>query len=92
MRLIDADELIKRIGKWMPKDPCGKEQTIEEVVATDIAVSVCMEIEETPTAFDKEKVIEELNGEIELCVTHPLYPGRYIKKSRAIEIVEKGGG
>ena len=60
MRLIDADELIKRIGKWMPKDPCGKEQTIEEVVATDIAVSVCMEIEETPTAFYKEKVIEDL--------------------------------
>ena len=64
---------------------------IEEVVATDIAVSVCMEIEETPTAFDKEKVIEELKGEIELCVTHPLYPGRYIKKDRAIDIVEKGG-
>lgn len=64
MRLIDADELIKRIGKWMPKDPCGKEQTIEEVVATDIAVSVCMEIEETPTAFDKEKVIEELRSEV----------------------------
>ena len=48
-------------------------------------------IEELPTAFDKEKVIEELKGEIELCVTHPLYPGRYIKKDRAIEIVEKGG-
>ena len=60
MRLIDADELIKRIGKWMPKDPCGREQTVEEVVATDIAASVFMEIEETPTAFDKEKVIEEL--------------------------------
>lgn len=44
-----------------------------------------------PTAFDKEKVIEELKSEIELCVTHPLYPGRYIKKSRTIEIVEKGG-
>lgn len=91
MRLIDADELIKRMRKWMPKDPCGREQTVEEVVATDIAASVFMEIEETPTAFDKERVIEELNGEIELCVTHPLYPGRYIKKSRAIEIVEKGG-
>ena len=75
----------------MPKDPCGREQTVEEVVATAIAASVFMEIEETPTAFGKEKVIEELNGEIELCVTHPLYPGRYIKKSRAIEIVEKGG-
>ena len=43
------------------------------------------------TAFDKEKVIKELKGEIELCVTHPLYPGRYIKKDRAVEIVEKGG-
>ena len=48
-------------------------------------------LEEVETAFDKEKVIEELKGEIELCVTHPLYPGRYIKKNRAIEIVEKGG-
>ena len=63
MRLIDADELIKRIGKWMPEDPCGREQTVEEVVATDIAVSVFMEIEETPTAFDKENVIEELRSE-----------------------------
>lgn len=43
------------------------------------------------TAFDKEEVIEELKGEIELCVTHPLYPGRYIKKNRAVEIVKKGG-
>ena len=48
-------------------------------------------LEEVETAFDKEKVVEELKGEIELCVTHPLYPGRYIKKNRAIEIVEKGG-
>ncbi len=63
MRLIDADELIKRMRKWMPKDPCGREQTVEEVVATDIAASVFMEIEETPTAFDKEKVIEELRSE-----------------------------
>ena len=70
---------------------CGRVQTAEERVASDITASVCMEIEEAPTAFDKEKVIEELKGEIELCVTHPLYPGRYIKKDRAIEIVEKGG-
>ena len=91
MRLIDADELIKRIGKWIPKDPCGKEQTIEEVVATDIAVSVCMEIEETPTAFDKEKVIEELKGQIELVSYNPMTAGRYIKKDRVIKIVEKGG-
>lgn len=52
---------------------------------------VLQTISDCHTAFDKEKVIEELKGEIELCVTHPLYPGRYIKKSRTIEIVEKGG-
>ena len=94
MRLIDADELIKRIGKWMPKDPCGKEQTIEEVVATDMAVSVCMEIEETPTAFYKEKVIEELKKR-----SHNYYPSidhyclshKAVNLKDAIEIVEKGG-
>lgn len=94
MRLIDADELIKRIGKWMPKDPCGREQTVEEMVATDIAASVFMEIEETPTAFDKEKVIEELNTE-----RNPIYREdgslmsnkTYISIDNAIEIVEKGG-
>ena len=44
-----------------------------------------------PTAFDKEKVIEELRIEIHLTVYDPMLAGRYIKKERAIEIVEKGG-
>ena len=102
MRLIDADELIKRIGKWMPKDPCGKEQTIEEVVATDMAASVCMEIEETPTAFYKEKVIEELRemqSHSKLCknqcgftsTEYFDYMGAEVAYGTAIEIVEKGG-
>lgn len=96
MRLIDADELIKRIGKWMPKDPCGREQTVEERVATDIAVSVCMEIEETPTAFDKEKVSENLNDtkdyphddSVEEIISTKIW-NKAIQK--AIKIVEKGG-
>ena len=107
MRLIDADELIKRMRKWMPKDPCGREQTVEEVVATDIAASVFMEIEETPTAFDKEKVIEELvelrqreyndsDEESETMDGEEIYDegrsqGRFEAYHRAIEIVEKGG-
>lgn len=94
MRLIDADELIKRIGKWMPKDPCGREQTVEEIVATDIAVSVCMEIEEMPTAFDKEKVIEELKKQ-----SNNYYPSidnyclsrKAVNLKDALKIVEKGG-
>ena len=96
MRLIDADELIKRIGKWIPKDPCGKEQTIEEVVATDIAISVCMEIEETSTAFDKEKVLKELNDTKDIPhddsaaeITSTRIWNKAITKS--IKIVEKGG-
>ena len=100
MRLIDADELIKRIGKWMPKDPCGKEQTIEEVVATDIAVSVCMEIEGTPTAFDKEKVIEKLKDQYNYSRKvrdkndndyFEYWDGRTDSYKDAIEIVAKGG-
>ena len=49
------------------------------------------DIDEMPVAFDKEKVIEELRGEIHLTVYDPMIAGRYIKKKRAIEIVEKGG-
>ena len=44
-----------------------------------------------PIAFDKEKVIGELRSEIHLTVYDPMLAGRYIKKERAIEIVEKGG-
>lgn len=48
-------------------------------------------IKKIPTAFDKEKVIEELRGEIHLTVHDPMIAGRYIKKKRIIEIIEKGG-
>ena len=41
--------------------------------------------------FDKEKVIEKLNGETEIIVNDPIFGGRYINKNRAIEIVEEGG-
>lgn len=44
-----------------------------------------------PMAFDKEKVIEELKEQIELVSYNPMTAGRYIKKDRAIKIVEKGG-
>ena len=96
MRLIDADELIKRMRKWMPKDPCGREQTVEEVVATDIAASVFMEIEETPTAFDKEKVINEIHissaGMAVNMNVSSSYAEGYIDAAKdIIEIVEKGG-
>lgn len=92
MRLIDADELIKRMRKWMPKDPCGREQTVEEVVATDIAVSVFMEIEETPTAFDKEKVKQELEIASKLYRISEKDSEFAIPQNIAFELIEKGGG
>ena len=93
MRLIDADELIERMGKWMTK-ACGRVQTVEERVASDITVSVYTEIEETPTAFDKEKVMEELNSERNLMYREDgtLMGARtQISIDRAVDIVEKGG-
>lgn len=97
MRLIDADELIKQIGKWMPEDPCGREQTVEEIVAADIAASVCMEIEEMPTAFDKEKAIEELQKcaddsyDTWSAIDSEQDFGEAMAYKNAIKIIEKGG-
>lgn len=81
MRLIDADAFIEYLGLDAEN---AREDNIGEIVTLE-------DFDRQATAFDKEKVIEELKGEIELCATHPLYPGRYIKKDRAVEIVEKGG-
>ena len=80
MRLIDADKI-----------------NFEEVFggqsdfAKDLRNAAQELIDIQPTAFDKEKVIEELRGEIHLTVHDPIIAGRYIKKKRAIEIVKKGG-
>ena len=92
MRLIDADRLEEEI-KSLRCTLTGLRAAkgVLAYAADEYRKSILQIIDDQPTAFDKEKVIEELKGEIELCVTHPLYPGRYIKKDRAIEIVEKGG-
>jgi hypothetical protein len=56
-RLIDADELKKNIAKWLkPSSPDESEM----VAVDDIAISVMMEIEEQPTAYDVDKVVEQL--------------------------------
>lgn len=48
-------------------------------------------IKKIPTAFDKEKVIEELRGEIHLTVHDPMIAGRYIKKKRTTRLSRKAG-
>lgn len=103
-RLIDADLLMRKCEKWLkPKAPD------EDVMVslTNIAVSMLMEIEEQPTAFDVEKVIEEFENlrEVELHMCDELVDGdantqyndgvsqgRYEAFFEAIEIVKRGGG
>lgn len=88
-RLIDADILIKKCKKWLkPKAPDEDEM----VSLTDIAVSMLMEIEEQPTAFDVEKVIKQLNELLEEKISdggEDWYTAECLAK--AIEIVKKSG-
>lgn len=80
MRLIDADKIdFKKVSG-------GNSE-----FARDIIDGAQRLIDSQPAAFDKEKVIEELRSEIHLTVYDPMISGRYIKKERAVEIVEKGG-
>lgn len=88
-RLIDADLLMRKCEKWLkPKAPDEDEM----VSVADIAVSMLMEIEEQPTAFDAEKVIEQLNELLEEKTTDSgddWYTAECL--SKAIEIVKRGG-
>lgn len=92
MRLIDADTLteeIKSLRCTLTGLRAGK--GVLARAADEYRKTILQIIDDQPTAFDKEKVIEELRSEIHLTVYDPMLAGRYIKKERAIEIVEKGG-
>lgn len=51
--LIDRKVLSSAVLKWMPPDPCGKEEK-EFPFGEDICVSMMMEIEEQPTIIEAE--------------------------------------
>ena len=86
--LISRKALIDEIKKWLPKDPCGQEQSIEEKVATDLSVSMLMEIEEAPTAYDVDEVCEE----IESPYNYTIINGKHVTTTeRVIDIVRNGG-
>ena len=92
MKLIDADRLEEEINTLrctLTGLRAGK--GVLARAADEYRKTILQIIDDQPTAFDKEKVIEELRSEIHLTVYDPMLAGRYIKKERAIEIVEKGG-
>ena len=79
MRLIDADRLM---------------DSLRGNVLIDVTAELENEVAQQPTAFDKEKVIEELQNH-----SHNYYPSidhyclsrKAVDLKDAIEIVEKGG-
>lgn len=91
-RLIDANLLKKGIKKWLKP---SKPDEDEYISITDALVSTLQEIEAQPTAYDPEKVVEQLedygneethyykNTPYEKCIEECI--------GKAIEIV-KGGG
>lgn len=81
--LISREALLKELREIMDEP-----HNTMFLMGIGAAVSI---VEHRETAFDKEKVIEELKGQIELVSYNPMTAGRYIKKDRVIKIVEKGG-
>lgn len=98
MRLIDADALKENISKWLK--PSKPDET-EMIEVADAFVSTMMDIDEQPTVFDVDKVVEQLE-EVEKIMTSPVTEDCFGEEcrasdctvrliSKAIEIV-KGGG
>ena len=82
MRLIDESTLKKSIEKWLnPGQIADRTVDIE-----DITVSVMMEIEEQPTAYDVDKVVERLDTYITKMV------GRNSALYQTVMQIVKGGG
>ena len=92
-RLIDADKLMLHLNDYaLQEAPFGRNDSKnqKEIYET---IKECMKaVEEQPTAFDVEKVIEQLNELLEEKTTDSgddWYTAECL--SKAIEIVKRGG-
>lgn len=92
MKLIDADKLIKEMAKWYwdkEKQKAAEEDVSPMDLFTHLAITT---VQEQPTAFDVENVVEQLKMLIEDKVSESgddWYTAQCLVE--AIEIV-KGGG
>lgn len=94
MRLINADLLKENILKWLK--PSKPDET-EMIEVTDALVSTMMEIDEQPTAFDVDKVVEQLEKrKAKVAALQKKYTSEYFEgKADAFEFaikIVKGGG
>lgn len=63
MRLIDADALEEKIKEWLTPSKYDED---EFITVTDALVSTMMTIEEQPTVYNVDKVVEQLEKELKL--------------------------
>ena len=94
MRLIDADLLKESIAKWLK--PSKPDET-EMIEVADALVSTMMEIDERPTAFDLDKIVEQLETKKTRAAalqeenTSEYFEGEADAFEFAIKIVKDGG-
>lgn len=94
MRVIDADKLKENISRWLKPSKPDESEMIE---VTDALVSTMMEIDEQPTVFDIDKVVEQLEtrktraAALQKKYTSEYFEGETDAFEFAIKIV-KGGG
>ena len=81
MRLIDADALIKNLSYLYTKNHIPIDMRAKEILTTII---------EQPTAYDVDKVIEELELHSFELGTDTI-PAHYVRLNEAIEIVKQSG-
>ena len=81
MRLIDADALIKNLSYLYTKNHILIDMRAKEILTT---------IMEQPTAYDVDKVVEELELHSFELGTDTL-PVHYVRLNESIEIIKQGG-
>ena len=81
MRLIDADALVKDLSYLYTKNHIPVDMKAKEILTT---------IMEQPTAYDIDKIVEELELHSFELGTDTL-PVHYVRLNDAIEIVKQGG-
>lgn len=94
MRLIDADELIKRIKEQKEKETGAYTKGVNS--GLNIVKSILNDKTQTPTAYDIDKVVEELekakDGDCEHMTCEYSDECCYVDGlNKAIEIVKAGG-
>ncbi|WP_370833924.1 hypothetical protein [Eubacterium ventriosum] len=96
MRLIDADELILHLNDFMLQQSPIDIQDIESIHVSAVIQDCINAVEEQPTAYDVDKVIEEIEewtARINVIIDKSGKTGQVdvIGSNKAIKIVEGGG-